>query len=181
MIIKKVFLSLLIVVGLVTNSLALSPVEVVQKYCVLDGQGYRAGFGDYQLIRDLMSWDEYQDEPGWDGNYIINDFKIIDSTIIDETNAKVIVEYDIIALYGADNSLKIVDKKKRFTFELLSVDNIWKIKYYVPLPRIYLSLELSSLKQLYLKLKKNEPDSEKTIKIGKFIEIYGDKESDLEK
>lgn len=108
--------------------------DVVNRYCKLDSEGFRLSSDNYDEIRNLMAWEKDQDEPGWDCFKIISDYKMINVRSTNET-ATVTVQYGIIGtLCGTEldrkSYLDIVD------FKLITTDNTWKIREYVPYPRI---------------------------------------------
>ncbi len=108
--------------------------DVVEAYCQFDADGYRILSGYYAKIRNLMAWEKDQDEPGWDCFKIISDYKIINVSSTNET-ATVTVQYDIVGnLCGIEldrkSYLDVVD------FKLINTDKTWKIREYVPYPRI---------------------------------------------
>ena len=108
--------------------------DVVNRYCKLDSEGLRLSIDKYDEIRNLMAWEKDQDEPGWDCFKIISDYKIVNTISTNET-ATVTVQYNIVGtLCGIEldrkSYLDVVD------FKLIKTDKTWKIREYIPYPRI---------------------------------------------
>ncbi len=118
-----------------------------------------------------MAWTEEQDEPGWDCYYIIKNYEIIKNN----QNASVTtitVAYDIIAMYCADNTLKLINKTEQVVFKLVKVKGEWKIKRFVPYPRILLQNNIPFLKKKLVEFQHEAPSSKKTIEFYTFIKQY---------
>lgn len=140
----------------------------VKKYCELDYNGARMPFSDrYEDIRKLMAWEEDQVEPGWDCFIIISGYKII-SIEIGQNAAIVTVGYSVLAEFCSDYSIEKKNYIDTVDFNLLKIDNAWKIKEYVLFPRISKNVAITYLKNR-LKLLK-EKESEEIIRIHSLID-----------
>lgn len=111
--------------------------EVVDKYCQLDLQGARlSSSNNYDEIRRLMAWQENQDEPGWDCFLIISGYSILKELVNDNT-ATVSVKYDVLAMSCGD--IMLIEKRNLseiVDFNLVKVNNTWKIEKYIVYPRV---------------------------------------------
>ena len=125
----------------IQGSFASSPEDVVNEYIRLDAEGARSSSDRYGEIRRLMDWEEDQDEPGWDCIYITRSHRILASDIKEES-AAVTVRYEILyhVCSGAQGLEAIrKDSVDDVKFELALRDGEWRIRYYVPRPRILAS------------------------------------------
>lgn len=97
-----------------------------------------------------MAWEEDQDEPGWDCFKIISDYEIMDS-IVTEDSAKVIVKYKVLST-ACDFELDKRSYLDSVEFELTKTKDAWKIKKYIPYPRVSIDNTLAFFKDLQKKL-----------------------------
>lgn len=73
------------------NSVAETPKDVVAAFCQLDFERNRLSSDKYKSIKPLVA---YPEEPGWDTAFGIQNYEIKEE-IIDNSSAKVIVQYEI--------------------------------------------------------------------------------------
>lgn len=157
---KYFFLSLYIIMFIISFpacSYASLISEVVERYCFLDSMGFRLDSEKYIEVRKLMSWDDDQDEPGWDCVKIILGYKVLKETADDKT-ATVTVEYDIIG-----DICGTVFNNKRYRefvdFQLINADTTWKIKNYIQYPRITPDIAITTMVDLIKTNYAEEPDA----------------------
>jgi hypothetical protein len=134
---NRYFLLLIVVLLIPFSSVLASPVtDILNIYCSYDFKGYRIDPNRVKEIRDFYAWEEENRyEPGWDCFYIVSGFNIKMKSI-KGNKAHAIIEYFILAEYCADNNLK----KKKYTeveaVTLAKIGDKWKLKNYVPFPRV---------------------------------------------
>lgn len=128
--------------------------DVVAAYCYFDADGFRISTANYEKIRNLMAWDEDQDEPGWDCFKVIAGYKINDEAI-HKKKASVKVQYEIVGtICGRElTQEKYIDSVE---FQLVQIDEKWKIKEYVPYPRISVNTAIAFFEKW---LERSRPES----------------------
>jgi hypothetical protein len=146
-----------------------SAVIEVKKYCELDFNGARIPEGDYEKLRNLMAWEEDQDEPGWDCFIIISDYKIMDEKV-KKNAAKVTVRYNVLSRICSDYSLEKKRYADKVDYELVKIHGFWKIKEYVPYPRISKDVALKYLKNRLKLLKQDSVEKGKIDSLIKNLE-----------
>ena len=139
-----------------------SAVIAVKKYCDLDFNGARIPGGNYDKLRNLMAWEEDQDEPGWDCFIIISDYKIIDEKVKQNT-AIVTISYNVLLRFCSDYSFEKKIYADRVDFELKKIEGFWKINEYVPYPRISKDVALKYLKTRLKYLKQDSAETDKIV------------------
>ncbi len=122
-------------------SAAMSPSEVVKKYCEYDLSGARASNEIDKLYIWTGNYD--MDEPGWDCMITISGFKVLGERI-KGNKATVKVEYDIIS--NRCEGYEGWKKQYKEFVDVKLVKDEWKLSWYISSPRISIDIAINRLK-----------------------------------
>jgi len=143
-----IILNLLTLLGIAWAN-AMSPEEVVQKFCHLDAEGKRLS-GDTWI--EIAKFTTLVEDSG-EMMVIIEGFKVDNATISDNT-ATVSVDYQLI---GSTDTIEFTKPSKKwanpYIYRLVKQDSVWKIDAPISAPHVYWEIVVSHLKEL----QKREP------------------------